>query len=53
MTLKPGLRIFINPYGDIKNSDAKLQEELIGISTNEEPKVSSERDTSSSGFRKI
>ncbi|KAJ7304984.1 hypothetical protein JRQ81_010722, partial [Phrynocephalus forsythii] len=29
----------INPYGDIEESDVTLQEELIGISTNEELKV--------------
>jgi hypothetical protein len=29
----------INPYGDIEESDVMLQEELIGISTNEELKV--------------
>ena len=29
----------INPYGDIEESDVILQEELIGISTNEELKV--------------
>jgi hypothetical protein len=30
---------FINPYSDIEESDVMLQEELIGISTNEELKV--------------
>lgn len=29
----------INPYGDIEETDVTLQEELIGISTNEELKV--------------
>ncbi|XP_056647403.1 SCAN domain-containing protein 3-like [Diorhabda sublineata] len=29
----------INPYGDIEEADISLQEELIGISTNEELKV--------------
>ncbi|XP_056636253.1 SCAN domain-containing protein 3-like [Diorhabda sublineata] len=29
----------INPYGDIEETDISLQEELIGISTNEELKV--------------
>jgi hypothetical protein len=29
----------INPYGDIEESDVMLQEELTGISTNEELKV--------------
>ncbi|GFU35253.1 uncharacterized protein TNCV_340201 [Trichonephila clavipes] len=29
----------INPYGDIEETDVVLQEELIGISTNEELKV--------------
>ncbi|KAF2905536.1 hypothetical protein ILUMI_00640 [Ignelater luminosus] len=29
----------INPYGDIEETDVMLQEELIGISTNEELKV--------------
>ena len=30
---------WINPYGDIEESNVMLQEELIGVSTNEELKV--------------
>ena len=29
----------INPYDDIEDADVQLQEELLGVSTNEELKV--------------
>ena len=34
-----GIPQWINPYGDIEESNVMLQEELIGVSTNEELKV--------------
>ena len=37
--LTMGIPQWINPYGDIEESNVMLQEELIGVSTNEELKV--------------